>query len=190
MLAIILLDLTACSQSVSAEVLRSEKPRNTEPQVSQNISAALADGNGKFAFDLNQVAKDGDGNLFYSPYSISAVLGMTFAGARGETERQMADALNFTLPQDSLHLAFNSLDINLTSRGKGARGKGGGASRLNVVNAMWGQKNFPFLPEFLDVLSENYVSGLRIVDFINEPGRKIWASLGDKLSGNRTTLRW
>ncbi len=169
LMAFVLMGLVACSQAAAAEILQSEKSRNTEPRVSQNEMATLVDGNSEFAFDLYQVLKEGGGNLFYSPYSISVVLGMTFAGARGETERQMADTLNFTLPQDSLHPAFNSLDIDLASRGKGARGKDGGAFRLNIVNAMWGQKNFPFLPEFLDVLSENYGSGLRIVDFVNEP---------------------
>jgi len=169
LLAIVLLGLTACSQSVSAEVLQSEKPRNTKPRVSQNEMATLVDGNSEFAFDLYQVLKEGGGNLFYSPYSISVALAMTISGARGETEGQMADTLNFTLPQDSIHPVFNGLDMDLNSRGKGARGKDGGAFRLNIVNAMWGQKDLEFLPEFLDVLSENYGSGLRILDFAAEP---------------------
>ena len=48
------------------------------------------------------------GNLFYSPYSISLALAMTYGGARGETERQMADTLHFQLPQERLHTSFNS----------------------------------------------------------------------------------
>ena len=81
----------------------------------------------------------------------------------------MADALDFNLSQDSLHPALNGLDIDLNSRGEGARGKDGGAFRLNIVNAVWGQKGFEFLPEFLDVLAKNYGSGLRILDFVAEP---------------------
>jgi len=169
LMTLVLISLTACSQSASAEILQSEKPRNTEPQVSQDDLVSLIDGNGEFAFDLYQVLKEADGNLFYSPYSISVALAMTFAGAREETERQMADTLNLSLSQDSLHQALNGLDIDLNSRGKGAKGKDGGTFRHNIVNAIWGQKDFEFLPEFLDVLAENYGAGLRILDFVAEP---------------------
>ena len=169
LMAMVLLGLTACAQPVSAEVLKSEKPRVTSPQASPADREALADGNSGFAFDLYQKLKDTDGNLFYSPYSISLALAMTYAGARGETEKQMADTLRFSLPQELLHPAFNSLDIELASRGEGARGKDDEGSRLNIVNAIWGQKDYQFLSEFLDILAENYGAGLRPLDFIKAP---------------------
>lgn len=169
LMAIVLLGLTACSQSASAEVLKSEKPRVTSIQVSNDDMVALVDGNSEFTFELYRKLRDTDGNLFYSPYSISLALAMTYAGARGDTENQMADTLNFRLPQDSLHPAFNGLDIALSSRGEGARGKDEEGFRLNVVNAIWGQKDYQFLSEFLDTLAENYGAGLRILDFIEAP---------------------
>jgi serpin B len=94
---------------------------------------------------------------------------MTYAGAGGETEEQMADALHFGLPQNRLHPAFNSLDIELAKRGEDAEGKDNEGFRLNVVNAIWGQKDYTFLTGFLDVLAENYGAGLRILDFIRAP---------------------
>jgi serpin B len=94
---------------------------------------------------------------------------MTYAGARGETEKQMADTLHFTLPQDRLPPTFNSLDLELSQRGKGARGKDGEGFRLNIVNAIWGQKGYQFLSTFLDILAENYGAGLRVLDFAEEP---------------------
>jgi serpin B len=109
-----------------------------------------------------------EGNLFYSPYSISAALAMTYAGARGDTKKQMADTLQFYLSQNQLHPAFNSLDQELASRGEGAQGKDGEGFRLNIVNAIWGQKDYAFLTSFLNTLAENYGAGLRILDFINE----------------------
>jgi serpin B len=93
---------------------------------------------------------------------------MTYAGARGETAQQMADTLHFMLEQDKLHPAFNWLDTELASRGEGAQGKDGEGFRLNIVNAIWGQKDYEFLPTFLDVLAENYGAGLRLLDFITE----------------------
>ncbi len=161
--------MPSTSIQLSSNIQLSSKPRSTSPDVPASDATDLVAGNSDFAFDLYQVLRDEPGNLFYSPYSISLALAMTYAGARGETERQMADTLNFALPQDSLHPAFNQLDLELASRGEGAAGKDGKGFRLNIVNAIWGQEGFEFLDEFLDTLAENYGAGLRILDYINEP---------------------
>lgn len=156
------------AQPAGAGVLKSDKERITEPNVSTDEQALLVEGNTIFAFELYQALKGEEGNLFYSPYSISLALAMTYAGARGETAQQMADTLQFLLEQDRLHPAFNWLDAELAKRGEGAQGKDGEGFRLNIVNAIWGQRDYEFLPAFLDVLAENYGAGLRILDFITE----------------------
>ncbi len=167
-MVVVILGLTACGPASLSEVLQSGKERVTSPDVPTTDLDLLVEGNSAFAFDLYQELKDEEGNLFYSPYSISVALAMTYAGARGETEQQMAEALKFLLEQEDLHPAFNSLDIELDERGEGAAGKDEEGFRLNIVNAIWGQKDYAFLDEFLDVLAENYGAGLRLVDFINE----------------------
>jgi len=165
---VLLLPVTACNQQVAGELLMSDKPRDTSPDVSQADLALLTEGNSAFAFNLYQELRKKGGNLFYSPYSISVALAMTYAGARGDTAEEMAATLQFLLEQDRLHPAFNWLDAELASRGEGAQGKDGEGFRLNIVNAIWGQKDYGFLSTFLDVLAENYGAGLRILDFINE----------------------
>jgi serpin B len=138
------------------------------PAPSDEDLVDLVSGNTGFAFDLYQILRqEQTGNLFYSPYSISAALAMTYAGARGETERQMAQALDFLLGQDRLPPAFHALEQALASRGDGASGKDGQGFRLNIANALWGQEDQPFLPEFLDVLQANYGAGLQLVDFVH-----------------------
>jgi serpin B len=156
------------AQLAGGEVLKSDQDRITSPDVNLSDEALLVEGNSAFAFELYQALKGEEGNLFYSPYSISMALAMTYAGARGETAEQMADTLHFILEQEKLHPAFNWLDTELASRGEGAEGKDEEGFRLNIVNAIWGQKDYEFLSEFLDVLAENYGAGMRILDFINE----------------------
>ncbi|MCL0053158.1 serpin family protein [Dehalococcoidales bacterium] len=167
LMVVILVSLAACAQPLTDEVREAEKQPVASPDV--NDVTTLVDGNNAFAFDLYQALREADGNLFYSPYSISLALAMTYAGARGETEQQMADTLHFILPQDRLHPAFSSLDTELARRGEGAKGKDGEGFQLNIVNAIWGQKGYQFLPTFLDLLAENYGAGLRILDFVNAP---------------------
>lgn len=156
------------AQPAAGKVLKSDKERMTSPNVTQSEQALLVEGNSAFAFKLYQELKEKSGNLFYSPYSISLALAMTYAGARGETAQQMAATLQFLLEQERLHPAFNWLDSELAKRGQGAAGKDGKGFRLNIVNAIWGQKDYEFLSDFLDVLAENYGAGLRILDFITE----------------------
>jgi len=156
LVAAILLGLFGCTRAVSGQVIQSDKPRNTSPAVDKADLVTLVEGNNLFAFDLYQTLRQNGTNLFFSPYSISEALAMTYAGARGETEQDMAKALRFTLLQDRLHPAFNSLDLQLKQRGEGAKGKDDEGFRLHMVNAIWGQKDYQFLGEFLDVLAQNY----------------------------------
>ncbi len=156
------------AQPAAGQVLKSDKERITSPDVSAADVSLLVEGNSAFAFKLYQELKEKEGNLFYSPYSISLALAMTYAGARGETAQQMADTLQFLLEPARLHPAFNWLDMELASRGEGAQGKDGEGFNLNIANAIWGQKGYEFLPAFLDILAENYGAGLRLLDFINE----------------------
>ncbi len=165
---VLLTGLAACAQPAAGDVLRSEKPR-ASAAANQPDLAALVGGNNAFAFDLYQALKGSPGNIFYSPYSISLALAMTYAGARDSTEKQMADTLHFTLPQGRLHPSFNSLDQELAGRGQGAKGKDGKGFRLNIVNALWGQKGYPFLAPYLDLLAEDYGAGLRTLDFRGAP---------------------
>ena len=165
---VLLTGLSACVQPASGDMLKSDKSR-VSPSVSQADLAMLVEGNNAFALDLYQALKGTEGNLFFSPYSISLALAMTYAGARESTEKQMAGTLHYTLPQDRLHPAFNGLDQELSGRGQGAKGKDGKGFRLNIVNAIWGQKGYPFLAQYLDLLAEDYGAGLRTLDFRTAP---------------------
>ena len=153
---------------------RSDKDRTVSSVGSADLDE-LVRGNNAFAFDLYHALSDGQGNLFYSPFSISQALAMTSAGARGETLSQMETTLHHRLPQSSLHPAFNALDRTLASRGQapgGApndAGEAGQYFRLNIANAVWGQDGYHFLPDFLDVLAENYEAGMMAVDFVAAP---------------------
>jgi serpin B len=161
--------LVGCAPSASADEMRSDEPRQTPASLPVNELTELVNGNNTFAFDLHRQIRSGSENLFFSPYSISIALAMTYAGARDETAHEMAGAMQFYLPNDSLHPAFNYLDQQLAARGEGAQGKDGEGFRLNVVNAIWGQKGYAFRSEYLDVLARNYGAGLRILDFENQP---------------------
>lgn len=156
------------------QVVQSKLVRIAAPSVPQADLAQLVQGNSDFAMALYQQLRSGDGNLFFSPYSISLALAMTYAGALGDTESQMAQSLHFTLPQERLHPAMNSLDQTIASYAqKGANPDQG--FQLNIANSIWGQQDFTFLPAYLDLLAQDYGAGMHLVDFVHaaEPSRQV-----------------
>jgi serpin B len=126
----------------------------------QDIQSAVS-GNTAFALDLYQQLKAAEGNLFFSPYSISVALAMTYAGARGNTATQMAQTLHFTLDQSQPHPAFAELEARLNSVQQKGRVK------LGVANSLWPQKKYDFLPEFLALAREYYGVEITPVDYVN-----------------------
>jgi serpin B len=164
--AVLSLILSACAPSASASIAQSNLQRVTSPDAPPDQIQALVENNNTFAFDLYQSLQAQDGNLIYSPYSISLALAMTYAGARGETESQMMQTLHFLL-QDGLHPAFNALDLQLAERGKAASDEET-PLQLNIANAVWAEQTYPFLQSFLDTIALNYGAGIRLADFINQ----------------------
>ena len=128
--------------------VRSDRERTGSPRASAQDLTTLVLGNNAFALDLYRALSEGEGNLFFSPFSVSQALAMTLAGARGETERQMMNTLHYELPQGRLHPTFNALDRELASRGRGLQGQENQFFQLNIANAIWGQQGYEFLPTF------------------------------------------
>ncbi|MCJ7776782.1 MAG: serpin family protein [Sedimentisphaerales bacterium] len=134
----------------------------------KNDTEIVAEGNSKFALALFAKLRETEGNLFFSPYSISTALAMTYAGASGETQAQMAKILNFPIDKGKFHSVFGTIVKDLNERGA----KGG--YELTVANALWGQKGFSFLKDFLELVKTNYDGQLNEVDFVEatESARK------------------
>lgn len=165
---------TSCQRSdattkFQGDVAKSGLERNLSPQYAQSDLSQFVRDNNAFALDLYHAVKASGENLLYSPYSISCALAMAYAGARGNTEAQMANTLHFGFTQEELHNLFNVLDLDLNSRGGDNTNSEEKRLTLNIVNAVWGQRGYPFLDSFLDVLAANYDAGVRLVDFISDP---------------------
>ena len=134
--------------------------------LAQNVSAAetnatqtLIAGETAFAFDLYGQLKTRDGNLFFSPYSISTCLGMTYVGARGDTARQMARVLHFNAAPLELPTPMGALENQLNE----VRQKKG--IELNTANGLWAQAGHPFLPAYLQICQQQFGARINQVDF-------------------------
>ncbi|MGA2093769.1 MAG: serpin family protein [Sedimentisphaerales bacterium] len=132
-----------------------------EPNQPSQLTGSVVEGNNKFALELYALLRNQEGNLFLSPYSISTALAMTCAGARGQTEQEMAKALQFPtgVSNEQFNKAFGEIIKQLNAEGQK------GAFELVVANALWGQKDYKFLPDYLASVKTNYQGNLEQVDF-------------------------
>ncbi len=144
--------------SIMAAVAFAQPPSSSAPTPEQ---AALAESNHALCLDLYGQLRHEPGNLFFSPTSISTAFGMTYAGAKGTTAREMAAALHFTLPPEQLHPAMGALLAALNAPHAGYE--------LHVADALWAQRGEHFLPQFLHVTQTNYAAGLHTADFEHAP---------------------
>ena len=126
-------------------------------------TSSLVEGNTAFALDLYQKLRGASGNLFFSPYSISTALAMTYGGARGNTEAEIARTLHFTAGQTELHPAFAELAATLND----VQTKGDVA--LHVANSLWPQDDYRFLETFLELCRRCYGIIITPVDYKHDP---------------------
>lgn len=115
----------------------------------------------RFAADLYGQLRTGPGSLFLSPFSISAALAMTSAGARGGTLAEMRKVLHLS---DDPHPGFGRLIARINGAGAEKR-----AYQLSTANALWGQAGYPWRPEFAALLQKHYGAGFVETDFKADP---------------------
>jgi len=152
----------------TAELVRAEVPRATATDVTAAELGALIDGNDAFAIDLYRAAA-ADQNLILSPYSIATALTMTMAGARGTTADEMRTVLHLDLLEERIHVARNELDLQISSEQAISEGDDREPFTIRTANSIWGQRGYPFLDAFLELLAADYDAGLRLADFAADP---------------------
>jgi serine protease inhibitor len=136
-------------------------PKPTEkrqPALKEQV-AGVVEANNRFGFDLYQRLRSDQGNLFFSPASISMALAMIYAGAADKTELEMAKVLHFSMPKAQLNEGMRGLRISWNTKDAQQ------GFRLDVANRLWGQEGCHFLPEFLRVTRADYGAELEQLDF-------------------------
>ncbi len=147
---------------------RSKTP-DTNPVVDEADWVVVAEAPGIY-LDMCTTGCPGDRTCFLALQPpLQRTSTVTHAGARNATEAQMAQVLHTRLPQDRYHAVLNALDQSLVLRAEQANKDARDSFQMNIANAVWGQHDFQFLPEYLDVLAEYYGAGMRLVDFAGAP---------------------
>lgn len=121
---------------------------------------SLIQGNTAFSFELYRAIHNPGNNLFFSPYSISSAMTMTYAGAEGDTRAQIRKGMHFPAfsGHDELHASFGEIDRSLEAlQGEGVV--------WNNASAIWPHNDLLLRQEFQHVITNDYRSSVLPVDF-------------------------
>lgn len=187
--------LVACSSDPDAgppgtghATAASALARDTAPSLTAAEQAAFAASSEGFAARLTgaigtESPEAVAGNFVFSPVSIATALSMPYAGARGATATQIAQALGWTLPQARVAKSFNWATLGYGARAgvalEAARRKAAmdpsaaapdaTSFRLHLVNSVWARQDVRFEAPFLDALAVDYGAGVTLADFAGNP---------------------
>ena len=169
--ALVLLTMTAsCSrpEPIVGEDAKSSAERLTVQAPAADLENTVR-GLNDFTLELHRRTASPSKNVITSPASITTALGMASAGAAGTTLDAFRSTLNVTMPQADFHAAMNTLDRALSSRGQGKSGTNGRPFTLSIVNQTFAQKGFHLETGYLDLLAQQYGTGLKLLDFVKRP---------------------
>jgi len=133
-------------------------PENTEANPAEITE--LVNANNQFAFELFTKYLASDENIFFSPFSMSSALGMTFEGARGTTADEMRAVFHFPANDESRRNGFKSILNEINRSGKNYQ--------LATANALWAQENYQFLDEYFTTVENFYDGEVRNLDFAGD----------------------
>ena len=152
---------------VTPPTVSPDPPPPPTPPVDATRAATVARSINAFAVDLHRTLAHEPGDMFVSPASIALAFAMTHAGARGDTERDIARVLHFPAGDPAqLHREFAA-----TLAGWSVAREG---QELAVANRLYGERTVKFAPAYLDLTRTVFAAPLEAVDFKTaaEPARQ------------------
>lgn len=138
------------------------RPQANDTGVTAEGVASVINANNQFTFELYSQLKEEnkDKNIFFSPYSISTALAMTYEGAKGQTAKEMQNVFHFPEDASIRKPAFAAIYNQINKPNSGYQ--------LNTANALWAQENYSFLDEYFSTVESHYGGKVTNLDFIGE----------------------
>ncbi len=136
----------------SGSSLRSALARDDSP------SPGLADDSNEFAVRIYEQLRRRSGNLFFSPLSVRIALAMAHAGARGQTEREMRDALCIPSSEETAEFPIAKILARLSAAG-------GRDCEIALANSLWSQDDTQLQREYLESIARKYAGSINVVNF-------------------------
>ncbi len=122
----------------------------------------IIEANNQFALNyyFKLSSKDKDKNIFFSPFSISSAMAMAYEGAKGQTAEEIRKVFYFPNDDELRRTEYKDLFDNLNKKDK--------KYQMSVANALWAQKDYKFLDDYLDRVEKYYGGKASNLDFVKD----------------------
>lgn len=124
-------------------------------------TTATVEASNRFAFELYERYSSCNGNILFSPYSISTALSMVYEGAGGETADEIEDVFHFIEEPSERRPAIASIYESLNGKNR--------EYELHTANALWMQEDYPILEDYVDAVVNYYSGEANSMDFSGAP---------------------
>jgi len=145
--------LIASACLIGAMTMKAAPPASAE-------RSALIRGNTEFAVDLyRRQSGQQNGNIFFSPYSISTAMAMVDLGARGTTASEIEKAMQFPFSGKRLARAWTAVldDVNKHKAG----------FDLLTANALWAARGIEFRSSYLATARGEFGAKIETLDYVH-----------------------
>ncbi len=155
---------SAIAQPGNSENQPENQPENPDPAMNPlaTVDPQLVDADNQFGLKLflQLVQQDDDQNLMMSPTSVAIALSMLYNGANGETQQQIAAALELQ--------GFSLEDLNQANADlKALLENADPEVKLAIANSLWGNQDIEFKSDFIDRVQEFYSAEVETLNFSN-----------------------
>ena len=158
----------AAGKSVVSKIENPSTPKTNKNYIAADDSASTPEGvkqvvnaNNQFAIELyQQINKQAENNVFFSPYSLSTAMAMLYAAAEGETKQQIQKTFHYPAPailnpnSAALYNQFNKPNPNYD---------------LSTVNDLWMRQGLSPNQTYLDTVKRYYGGQVTNLDFASRP---------------------
>lgn len=155
----ILIENNRNSSSRSFPIIPVENKSSSPNQSSTSIDNkhAVTKASNLFALDLYNNLQHTEDNLLFSPWSTFTALGMTYAGAKGDTAKEMANTLYFKkVPSQQLHQTIGSIQKHLTNQDD---------YQLAIANRIYPYQGLVMQEKFTNLLNSAYGATIQLLDY-------------------------
>jgi serpin B len=122
---------------------------------------AVVESNNNFAFDLYEMYRENDDNVFFSPYSITTAFAMCYEGSRGTTAEEIKEVMHYPNDIGTLRNGASEIYNEMNQPNENYM--------LSTANALWAQEDYPFLDEYLNNVADYYGGNTTNLDFESDP---------------------
>lgn len=152
-------------QSISQPAVTTQPVPVVYKKSTYGEAPTVVEANNQFAFEmfdyLRQDPQNPSGNIFFSPFSMSSALAMTYEGANGTTADEIAGVFHFPRDNSIRPQQFKEINAEINNKDPGYT--------LRSANALWVETTYPFRTGYVQTIKSFYDANATNLDFKNSP---------------------